>query len=141
MCFKTDKRKIYKTTDGYFTFNKKNRKPRPIAVIDQRDDKAVAIVKFHSAKENRQNVIPNLKIKTKNRKNLTEDSFVEDRVIISRKKDKMDYGIYPSDFNETNDRLTWLEYLKIKHKVNADTKQHKKTRNNTIKKWKKHFKK
>ena len=65
---KKDIRKIYKTTDGYFTSNEKIRKPRPIAVIHQRDDKAVAIVKLHSAKENRRNVIPNVKIKSKKQK-------------------------------------------------------------------------
>ena len=34
----SDKRKIYKTTDGYFTRNDKNTKPRRIAVVKQRKD-------------------------------------------------------------------------------------------------------
>ena len=118
-----------------------NSLPRPIAVIHQRDDKAVSVVKLHSAKENRKNVIPDFIIKPKQRKSLTEDSLVEDRLIISRKKDDDIYGIYPSDFNDTEDKLSWIEYMKIKKRVNADNKKHKRTRNNTIKKWKKHFKK
>ena len=36
------------------------------------------------------------------------------------------------EIKETIDKLTWFEYLRIKNKINADTKQHKKTINTTI---------
>ena len=29
------------------------------------------------------------------------------------KKGNMNYGTYPSDFNETTDKLSWFEYLLI----------------------------
>ena len=50
MCKKTDVRKIYNTTDGYFNSRTDIKKPRKVAVIHQRDDKAVAVVKIHSKK-------------------------------------------------------------------------------------------
>ena len=49
---KSDVRKIYKTTDGYFTRSDKNTKPRRVAVVKQRkDDGAMAVVKIYSKKD------------------------------------------------------------------------------------------
>ena len=144
MCFKkTDKRKIYKTTDGFFNYRKDIKKPRPVGVIHQRNDKAVAVVKLHSVDEERKNVISNLVIRKDKHSALTKDSYVENSLIIGRTKGKIKTKekIMVKDLESTNDKLTWLEYLRIKHKVNADTNKHKRTRNNTIRKWKKHFKK
>ena len=142
MCKKTDVRKIYNTTDGYFNSRNDIKKPRKIAVIHQRDDKAVAIVKIHSKKNKKGNAfISNVVLKPKKHKSLTEDSIVSNTLIYGRKFDKTKYPIYPTDFVDSNDKLTYYEYKKIKKKVNGDSKQHKITRNNTLKRWKKHFKK
>ena len=138
MCFrKTDKRKIYKTYDGFFNFRKDIRKPRHVVVLHQRDDKAVTLARFHSADEVHTNVIPNYVIKKGTYNALTKDSLVENKLIIGRKKEK----IMPSDMEYTGEKLRFRDYWFIKRKVNADTKQHKKTKKNTIKSWKRHFKK
>lgn len=143
MCFKkTDKRKIYNTTDGYFNSRLDIKKPRKVAVIHQRDDKAVAVVKIHSKKNKKGNAyISNLVLKPKKHKSLNEESIVSNSLIYGKDVKGKKYKIDPNDFTYTNDKLTYSEYLKIKHKVNADTKQHKKTRNKTLKRWKNHFKK
>ena len=140
---KKDIRKIYKTTDVFFNYRKDIKKPRPVAVIHQRNDKAVAIVKLHSVDEVRKNVIHNLIIKKDKHSALTKDSYVEDLLIIGRSKGKgkPKEKIMVKDLESTKDKLTWFEYLRNKNKVNADTNQHKKTRNTTIRRWKKHFKK
>lgn len=138
---KKDIRKIYKTTVGYFNTRLDIKKPRNVAVIHQRDDKAVSVVKIHSKKEKKGKAyIPNLVLKPKKHKSLSEDSIVGNTLIYGRKFDNKKYPIYPTDLVETNDKLSFLEYSRIKHKVNADTNQHKKTRNKTLKRWRNHFK-
>lgn len=138
MCFKkTDKRKIYKTTDGFFNFRKDIKKPRHVVVIHQRDDKAVAVSKFHSTDEEHSNIIPNFKIKGGKYKSLPKESVVDNRLIYGRKKEK----IMTSDMEYTGEKLKSKDYWIIKRKVNADSKKHKKTRNKTLKAWKNHFKK
>ena len=138
MCFKkTDKRKIYKTTDGFFNFRKDIRKPRHVVVLHQRDDNAVTLARFHSTDEEHTNVIPNYFIKKGTYKALTKDSVVESKLIVGRKKEK----IMPSDMEYTGEKIHYRDYWIIKNKVNADTRQHKKTKKNTIKRWKRHFKK
>jgi len=48
----SDKRKIYKTTDGYFTGDEKIKKPRRVAVVEQsKDDGALAVCKIYSKKD------------------------------------------------------------------------------------------
>lgn len=144
MCFnrKSDVGKIYKTTDGYFSGRSDIKKPRHIAVIHQRKDKAVAVVKLYGKKEKKgKSYIDNIVLTPKKHKSLKEDTIVGNSLIYGRNFDKTKYALFPNEFEYTQDKLSFIEYLKIKNKVNADTRQHKKTRNNTIKKWKNFFRK
>ena len=91
MCFKNKRsnlRKIYKTTDGYFTSNFKIKKPRRVIVLYQRDDGAVILARIHSkSNKNLKSFVPKFVLKSKKHKSLTEDSIVHDRLIFGRKVD------------------------------------------------------
>lgn len=147
MCFrKTDKRKIYKTTDGYLESKPHIKKPRHVAVVEQRKDKAVGVVKIFSKDGKNQNTkVKNLTLKPKkNRQSITEESVVENKLLIGRKVRKNDtttYEVfYPQNFYETGDKLTFFEYLKLKLNLQNNNKKQKKAHKEKIKKWKRHFK-
>lgn len=134
-------RRIYKTTDGYFSFRADIKKPRRVAVIHQRDDGAIAVVKIYSKKNKSGDAyIPGVVLKTNNHSSLSENSIVGNKLIYGRKDKKQIKAMYPDELTDTQDKLLYSEYLKIKRKVNADTKEHKKSRDKTIKRWKNHFK-
>lgn len=143
---KTNKRKIYKTTDGYLDNRPRNKKPRHVVVVDERDDGAIAVSKIHSLEgKNTTSGVKNLILKPKkNRLTITEESFVENKVYISRKikeEDKINYQLfYPRNFRETNDKLSLLEFAKLKHNLQNDNQHQKKAYKSKMKKWKNHFK-
>ena len=129
---KKDKRKIFKTTDGYFTDRADIKKPRRVAAIDQRrDDGALAVDK--------------LVLKPKDHSSLTEDSLVGNNVLIAVKvktpDGKEEYKpIFKGELEETGDKLKIKEYVEVKRKISNDTPQHRKTYKAKMKKWHKHFK-
>ena len=142
MCFyrKSDVGKIYKTTDGYFFGRSDIKKPRHIAVIHQRKDKAVAVVKLYGKKEKKgKSYIKNIVLNPKKHKALKEDTIVGNSIILGKKINKKKMPLYTNEFKYVQDKLSFSEYLNIRLKVNADTQQHKKTRNDTLKKWKNFF--
>lgn len=143
MCTKNrDVRKIYQTTDGYFNDRLDIKKTRKVAVIHQRDDKAVVVVKLYSKKNKVGNAyIENLVLYPEKHKSLSEETLIGNSLIYGKSVNGKKHKIDPNDFTYTEDKLTHTEYHKIRCKVNADTRQHKKTRNKTIKRWKSHFKK
>lgn len=55
-------------------------------------------------------------------------------------KDKQYKTIQSRDLEETNDKLTKREYKKVAKNVHNDTPQHRKTYEETSRKWKNHFK-
>ena len=135
---KSSVKKIYKTTDGFFTGRSDIDKPRRVAAVAQRkDDGALAVVKVYSKKDRSGKAyIKKLVLVPKKHSSLTEDSIVGSKVIVGI-KEKTESGnqfkpIFRGDLNDTGDRLTFMEYLKIKFGLkNKDS----------IKKWRKHFRK
>lgn len=139
---KPDVKKIYKTTDGYLSGSHRVKKPRRIAVIDQRkDDKALAVVKIYSKKDRLGNAyIKKLVLKPDKHSSLTEDSLVGSSVIIASKNGEDFKPINTRDLTQTNDKLTDKELSKIKKGLGGNRKNYKANKNK-IKKWKNHFKK
>ena len=143
---KTNKRKIYVTTDGYLEYKSHINKPRHIVVVDQRDDGALAVSKIHTVKEKNLNVaVKNLILKPKkNRLTITEDSFVENKVYISRKitnANNVSYELfYPENFTDTHEKLSIIEFAKLKHNLQNNNEHQKKAHKNKMEKWKNHFK-
>lgn len=134
----SDVRKIYKTTDGYFTQNQNIKKKRRVVVIDQRKkDGALAVCKIYSAKgKSGKSYINNLILKPENHPSLTEDSLVGSQVLIGTKgKDKKFNAIYKGDLEPTEDKLTRKEHRKVKKAVQNDTKEHRKTHERKMAKW------
>lgn len=149
MCFwkkkkkKSDVRKIYKTTDGYFTDNAASKKPRRVAVVDQRkDDGALAVVKIYSKKDKKGKAyIDKLVLRPKKHSSLAEDSIVGSQIHVGRKsKDGQYKAIFAREMKPTKDKLTKKEHRTVKKKGGGKTKQNKKTTKRKIKLWKKHFK-
>ena len=140
---KSDVRKIYKTTDGYFTRSDKNTKPRRVAVVKQRkDDGAMAVVKIYSKKDKSGKAyVEKLVLKPEKHSSLTEDSIVGRRVYVGTKNKAGEYTpIFDRDFTPTNDKLTKKEHRSVMKQAGGETKQHKKTSRKLLKSWKKHFK-
>lgn len=140
---KSDVRKIYKTTDGYFTRSDKNTKPRRVAVVKQRkDDGAMAVVKIYSKKDKSGKAyVEKLVLKPENHSSLTEDSIVGRRVYVGTKNKAGEYTpIFKGDLQETDDKLTRREHCIVMRQAGGETKQHKKTSRKILKSWKKHFK-
>lgn len=135
--------KIYQTTDGFLTSNKRNKKNRKVIVVDQRDDKAVAITKIYSKDgkdtENNEAFIKELVLDPKDHPSLTKKSVVGTNLKIGRKKDNQITSIFPSELKETNDSVNMQELKIIKDAI-INKNKHSKTRKKTLKKWKKHFK-
>ncbi len=141
--------KIYITTDGFFSGKPNKGKNRRIAVIDQRkDDGAVAVVKIASkeGKESKigKDYIPDLVLSPKKHKSLSQDSIVQRKAHISHGKSTEPHQpIYPSDLSKPKkrDKLKKKELKTVLREVGNDTPEHRKTHENTMKKWKNHFKK
>ena len=136
--------KIYKTTDGYFTKNSKQKKPRNVAVVEQRkDDGALAVCKIYSQEgKSGKSYIGDLILKPENHPSLKENSLVGRQILIGRKDREGNYtAIFSRDFTETSDKLTKKERKHIRKNAGGETRQNKKTNKKKIKKWKKHFKK
>lgn len=148
MCRKkkeTDVGKIYNTTDGYFTQNPKIKKPRRVAVIEQRkDDGALAVCKIYSKKDRKGNrFIEKVVLIPAEHIELTEDSIVGSNIIVgTKKKGSKEYTpIFKGDFEKTDDKLTPKEQKIIKKNLGGEDKQARKTNKKKIRRWKKHFKK
>ncbi len=145
MCWKrkSDKGKIYKTTDGYFTQNPKQKKPRNVVVYDQRkDDGALAVCKIYS-KDGKSGpaYVDGFTLSAADHPALTKESIVGNQVLIATKDAQGNYKpIFKGDLVDTGDKLTKKEHRALKKKGGGATKKYKKTTKKKIKKWKRHFK-
>lgn len=138
---KSSVKKIYKTTDGYFNDKPNVKKPRRVAVIEQRKDGAVAVVKIYSKKDKSGKAyIPNFTLDPEEHSSLTEPSIVGSRVYIGTKKDSSYIPIYTSDFQTMDDELTSKELKKVRRGVHNDSAKHRKTYKKKRKMWKRKFK-
>ncbi len=139
---KKDVKKIYKTTDGLFNGRDDIKKPRPVAVVDQRkDDGALALVKLHSKKgKNNNTCVEKLVLKPTKHKALSEESIVEKTVRFGRKTDDGIKPIYKGDLKPTKDKLTRKEYAKVKKGIRGNTAAQKAKHKAKMKKWHRHFK-
>ena len=143
---KGDIRKIYKTTDGFFTQNPNIKKQRRVAAISQRDDGAVAVVKIYK-KEGKDpknpRFVQDFTLTPKKHKSLDQDSLVDANVHIGRSQKidgKKKYSpIMPYELSPTKDRLTKKEYQTIMEGLGGGVEQHKKTNKDKLKNWKNHF--
>lgn len=136
-------RKIFKTTDGYLSGRADIKKPRRVAVIDQRkDDGALAVVKIYKkANKNNNSTIKGLVLKPEKHPSLSEPSIVGKRVHIGVKEGNTYKPIKERDLKPTKDKLTFWERLLILFGVRGKTKSQKKAHKSLIKKWQNHFKK
>lgn len=140
---KSDIRKIYKTTDGYLGGRHDIKKPRLVAVIDQRkDDGALAVVKIYKkANKNNNSTIKGLVLKPEKHPSLTEPSIVGKRVHVGVKEGDIFKPIKERDLKPTGDKLTFWEKLLILFGVRGKMKRQKKAHKSLMKKWHNHFKK
>lgn len=136
-------RKIYKTTDGYLSGRADIKKPRRVAVIDQRkDDGALAVVKIYSKKDKQGKAfLKRPVLKPKKHPSLSEPSIVGKKVHIGSKNGTTYKSIVERDLKPTGDKLTFWERLLILFGVRGKTKEQKKAHRTKMKKWRKHFKK
>ncbi len=141
--YKSAVRKIYKTTDGYLSGRADIKKPRRVAVIDQRkDDGALAVVKIYSKKDKQGKAfLKRPVLKPKKHPSLSEPSIVGKKVHIGSKDGATYKAIYKGDLRETGDKLTIWERLLILFGVRGKTKGQKKAHKTKMKKWRNHFKK
>ena len=140
---KSDVRKIYKTTDGYFTQNDKIKKPRHVAVIDQRkDDGALAVTKIYSQEGKSGDLYLEKPVLTpKKHSALKENSIVGRHVQVATKgKDKKYKPIYSRDLEETGDKLTRKEHRQIKRNLGGTDKKRQESSKKLLKDWHNHFK-
>lgn len=135
--------KIFKTTDGLFNNKPKIKKPRNVAVIEQRkDDGAVGVVKIYS-QENKSGkaYIESLVLTPDKHKALKENSIVGSQIILGIKIKEGEFkALYPMDFTDTGDKLSKKELKTVKNNIQNDTVQHRKTHTKKVQSWKKHFK-
>lgn len=137
---KPDVGKIYQTTDGFLASNPINKKKRHVAVVDQRDDQAVAVVKIYSKKgKDGNHCIQKVVLKPEKHKSLTEDSLVGQRVIIGIKNKDGYQAINTRDLNSTGDKLTKIEYQKIKKELGGPERKNHKSTKKKLKQWQNHF--
>lgn len=141
----SDVRKIYQTTDGYFTQNPNITKHRRVAVIKQRkDDGALAVAKIYSEDEKKKGVqyIEGLVLSPKKHKSLTRNSIVGSKAIVGTKsKDGTYKAIQSRDLEYTRDKLTKKEHRHIINNLGGGVEKYKKTNENLLKNWDNHFKK
>lgn len=137
--------KIMKTTDGFLGNRPNIKKPRRVAVVEQReDDGAVAIVRIFKKRGKRADdphaYIQELTLLPQDHTSLTEESIVEAKVILGVNTGQGKKAIFPSDLSEVNDELTDKELSQIHNGVHNDTAQHRQTFLNKLQKWFNHFK-
>ncbi len=139
---KRDVKKIYKTTDGLFSGRDDIKKPRPVAVVDQRrDDGALALVKLHKQKGKKSGIyVEGVVLKPSKHKALTEDSIVENSVRLGKKMKDGHAPIFERDLKPTKDKLTRKEYSKVKKGIRGNTAAQKTKYKAKMKKWHRHFK-
>ena len=138
----SDIRKIYETTDGYFTGNSSIDKRRRVAVIEQRkDDGALAVSKIHSKDgKTSKRFIEGLVLYPKDHTSLTKDSVMESKVHIGVKNGQGSFNpIYARDLVSTNDRLTKKEHRAARRGAGGSTKKNKQTHKRKIRNWRNHF--
>ncbi len=140
-------KKIYVTTDGYFSNRPDIKKSRLIAVLEQReDDGAIAIVKIFSKDGKEQKIgktfIPGLILRPSEHPAISKESIVGRQVIIGVKRNNQTKpkSLYPNDFEDTGDKLTDIEYKKIKEEVHNDEPKFRNSFNKKLRKWFNHFK-
>lgn len=140
---RSDVRKIYKTTDGYFTQNPKIKKRRRVVVVKQRKtDGALAVCKIYSKEEKKKGTryIKDLTLSPKKHKSLTRDSIIGSQPIIGTKgKDGKYKAIHTWEFESTNDKLTKKEHRAVMSELGGDNEKYNKTANDLLKKWENHF--
>ena len=139
----SDVGKIFITTDGYFNNKPKIKKPRRVIAVKQRkDDGAVGVTKIYSKKEKTGNAyITGLTLTCNDHKSLKEDSIVGTQVIFGVKQSDGSFkAIHSRNFKPTDDKLTKKELKTVQKEVHNDTKQHRKTYKNKVRRWKRHFK-
>mgnify|MGYP001624317183 FL=1 len=136
-------RKIYKTTDGYLSGRADIKKPRRVAVIDQRkDDGALAVVKIYSKKDKQGKAfLKRPVLKPKKHPSLSKPSIVGKKVHIGSKDGTTYKPIAERDLKPTGDKLTFWEKLLILFGVRGKTKEQRKAHKAKMKKWHNHFKK
>ena len=137
-----DKRRIYLTTDGFFNNRPHIKKPRRIAVVDQRRmDGALAVVKIYSAEgKTGTDYIGDLILTPDKHSSLTKNSIVGRQVYIGIKKNNTFVPLYRGDFEPTEDMLTHREYRAVRRNMGGPTRENKRTAKRTIRKWKRGFK-
>lgn len=142
---KSDIRKIYETTDGYFTQNPNITKRRRVAVLKQRkDDGALAVTKIYSQDEKKvgEQYIEKLVLSPKKHKSLNKNSIVGSKAIVGTKDKEGNYKTIQSrDFEETGDKLTKKEHRIIMDNLGGGNEKHKQTNKNLLENWENHFKK
>lgn len=140
---KSEKGRIYKTTDGYFADNPKNKKKRNVVVVEQRKkDGAIAVSKIFGADEKSGDFyIDDLELKPSEHSSLTKNSLVERRVKFGVKRNGKYTPISRKDLTATSDRLTKSEMKKLNKQKGGKTVKNKRTYRNTRKQWKQGFKK
>ncbi len=137
--------KIMKTTDGFLGNRPNIKKPRRVAVVEQReDDGAVAIVRIFKKRGKRADdphaYVQELTLLPQDHTSLTEESIVEAKVILGVNTEQGKKAIFPSDLSEVDDKLTDKELSHIQNGVHNDTEQHRQTFLNKLQKWFNHFK-
>lgn len=139
---KSEKGRIYKTTDGYFADNPKNKKKRNVVVVEQRKkDGAIAVSKIFGADEKSGDFyINDLELNPSEHSSLTKNSLVERRVKFGVKRNGRHTPIYIRDLKPTTDKLTKKEMRKINKQKGGKTATNKKTYQRTRRDWKQGFK-
>ena len=143
-----DVRKIYTTTDGYFIQNPRNKKPRPVAVIDQRkSDGAVALLKIHSAEgKSGKRFLDDPILSEENHSALTQKSIIDNHVIVATKVQGQSNGeakynnIYPNELTPTKDELTKKEHKAIMTNLGNGNEKVQKSSENLLDRWHNDFK-
>lgn len=138
--------KIFETTDGIFNGRTDITKPRPVAIIEQRKDGALALVKIHGMDGKKEGIyIKDLILTPAEHASLSEYSIVENRLYIGKSIKNPDGSgriyipIYRRDLNDQNDKLTDAEYKAILKALKGDTKEKQKKYKKKIKDWRKFF--
>lgn len=134
--------KILKTTDGMFNGRSDIKKPRPVAIIEQREDGAFALVKIHKKAGKKGGLyIKDLVLTPEDHLSLSEDSIIENRLYIGKNiKDPQGNGkiyipIYLRDLEDRNDKLTPAEYDAILKAIQGDTQKKREQYEKKIEDW------
>lgn len=138
--------RIFETADGIFNGRTDITKPRPVAIIEQRKDGALAMVKLHTKAGKKEGLyIKDLVLTPQEHASLSEDSIVENRLYIGKSiKDPNGSGriyipIYRRDLKDRNDKLSRAEYKAIVKALKGDTKEKRRQYKKKIKDWRKFY--